>query len=421
MREPSTRHRRATGVALSLWSLAFAALAVAALASPAGALSARFVLNDGATYTRRLEVTAGDGGFTPFFRPAVVVWDGGSIIDGHGADPGSEFSTQTLAVLPHVCESYVSSTGGAKIADMLAEAPVEVDARYRANADLDLCVVLAGGGDFRLGLTAADVYQSLKTYCSARREAGFRVVVLSVLPRAAPGSFEASRIAYNAMLRDTWAEFADGFADIAADPRIGDAGDELDQQFYRPDALHLTNAGNAVMAGVAASALEEQPWLSSRCQVRFREAGGVWGDWRPYAAKSTLVLTEGDGLHVVQAQYRLAGGSPVEVADDIFLDTVRPTPLALRDVVVRRGRLIKLPFRVDDAVPRGPTCTVTVAVTSRSGRVVRRFVRRLVPIGRATSIRFTGLGRGRYQYVVSARDAAGNQQSAPGRARLTVR
>ena len=48
---------------------------------------------------------------------------------------------------------------------MLADAPLEVDARYRAEADLNLCVVLAGGGDFREGLTAADVYAALRTYC----------------------------------------------------------------------------------------------------------------------------------------------------------------------------------------------------------------------------------------------------------------
>ena len=103
---PSRRHIAGIVLALGL-------LAVAVLAAPAGALTARFTLNDEADYTRGLRVTAGDDGWTPFFRPAVVVWDGGSIISGHGADAGFEFPTQTLAVLPHVCQSYVSATGGA--------------------------------------------------------------------------------------------------------------------------------------------------------------------------------------------------------------------------------------------------------------------------------------------------------------------
>lgn len=416
MRGLSPRRRRVAGIALL-----FGLLAIVAPASPAGALTSHFAVNDGDAYSRRSRVTVGDGGSTPFFRPAVVVWDGGSIISGHRAAAGFEFPAHTLAVLPHVCESYVSATGGARIADMLAEAPVEVDARFRAVADLDLCVVLAGGADFRKGLTAADVYQSLRTYCLARRAAGFRVVVLSVLPCSEPATFEAARLAYNALLRDAWPEFADGFADIAADPRIGDAGDNLDQQFYSSDGLHPSSAGYAVMAGVAAPVLEQQPWLSARCELRLREAGGEWGDWRPYAAATTFELPEGEGPRVVEAEYRLGGGEPVAVADDIFVDTVRPTPLALRDVVARRGRALRLPFRVDDEQPCGPTCTAVVQVTTPRGRVLRTFVRRLLPVGRATSIAFAGLGKGRYRYVVSARDAAGNPQAYTGSARLTVR
>ena len=176
-------------------------LAVVAVAAPAGALTARFTLDGDATFARSLRVTAGDGGWTPFFRPAVVVWDGGSIIEGHGATTGHEFPAQTLAVLPHAAESYVSSTGGARIADMLVDAPFEVDTHYRANADLDLCVVLAGGADLYHELTAAEVYQSLKLYCAERRAAGFRVVVLSVLPRNDSRMFEPARLAFNAMLR----------------------------------------------------------------------------------------------------------------------------------------------------------------------------------------------------------------------------
>ena len=416
MRGLSPRRHHAAGIALMI-----GLLAVAALASPAGALTAHFTLNGGDAYSRRLRVTAGDGGWTPFFGPAVVVWDGGSIIAGHGADPGFDFPTQTLAVLPHVCQSYVSSRGGARIIDMLAEAPVEVDARYQADADLDLCVVLAGGGDFRAGRTAAEVYQSLRTYCLARRAAGFRVVVLSVLPCGDPVTFEASRLAYNALLRGTWPEFADGLADIASDPRIGDAGDELDQQFYRPDGLHPNDAGYAVMAGVAAPVLERQPWSSARCELRLREADGEWGDWRPYAAATTLELPEGDGPRLVEAEYRLDGGAPVAVADEIFVDTVRPAPHALRDVFARRGRTVRLPFRVDDEQPCGPTCTAVVKVTTPRGRVLRTFVFRRLGVGRSTSMTVGGLDKGRYRYVVTARDAAGNPQSAPGSARLTVR
>ena len=87
-------------------ALAVTVLAALLFSPVAGALSARFVVNDGDTYSRRPRVTAGDGGWSPFFRPAVVVWDGGSIVAGHRADPGHDFPTQTLSLVPRVCESY---------------------------------------------------------------------------------------------------------------------------------------------------------------------------------------------------------------------------------------------------------------------------------------------------------------------------
>jgi hypothetical protein len=416
------RRRRSFGrSAGAAAALAVTVLSVLVLSPVAGALSARFVVNDGDTYARRPRVTAGDGGWSPFFRPAVVVWDGGSIVAGHRADPGYDFPTQTLSLVPRVCESYVSYTAGAKIADMLFEAPSEVDARFRSGADLNLCVVQAGGGDFREGASAADVYNALKSYCSERRAEGFRVVVLTVLPASGPVTFEATRLAYDALLRSSWGRFADGLVDVGADGRIGDTGDNLDRQFYQSDAVHLTNAGNAVMASVAAPALNAQPWLSLRCEMRLRDGAGAWGDWLPYTGARTLDLAGGDGLHVVGVEYRLDGGPPVSDTDDIFVDTVRPTPLALRDVVAQRGHPVRLPFRVDDAPPCGPTCTVVVRLTTPRGRVLRTFVRRLVPVGERSTVTFTGgLDKGTYRYDVSARDSAGNPQSAVAVARLSV-
>ncbi len=416
MRRGHPRRRRTAAVA----ALALAVVALTA-ASPAFALTPRFAVNGGAAYARGLRATVGDAGWSPFFRPGVVVWDGGSIIAGHGADRGYEFPVQTLAVVPRVCRSYVSYASGARIADMLAEAPAEVDARYDARADLNLCLLLAGGGDFRAGVSAAAEYAAVRTYCLERRAAGFRVVVLTVLPTDRSETFDVARLAYNAMVRDNWPEFADGLADIAADPRIGDSGDELDRQFYKADARHPNNAGNAVMAAVTAPVVAAQPWVSARCELRLRDLPGEWSAWRPYAAATTLQLGDYQGVHQVEAEYRLDGGVPVATSDAIFVDTVRPVSRGLRDVVVRRGRTAVLRYRVADADPCGPTATVVVNVTTARGGVVKTFFRR-VPVGAARTIAFTcTLPKGSYRYVVRARDAARNPELVAASARLTVR
>jgi hypothetical protein len=403
-------------------AVAVLALAVFGLAAASPAVAQRFAVNDGATYARGLRATVGDAGWSPFFSPGVVVWDGGSIIAGHGADRGYEFPVQTLAVVPRVCRSFVSCTGGARIADMLAEAPLEVDARYDVRGDLNLCLVLAGGGDFRAGVSAASVYAAVSAYCLERRAAGFRVIVLTVLPSDRPETFDAVRLAYAAMLRDHWTEFADGLADIAADPRIGETGDELDRQFYGVDALHPNNAGNAVMAAVTAPVVAAQPWVSARCELRLRDLPGDWSAWRPYSAATTAQLGDYQGVHVVEAEYRLDGGEPVATSDAIFVDPVRPEPRALRDVAVRRGRIAVLRYRVDDADPCGPTCTAVVSITTARGRVLKTFARRSVPVGEPGTIAFTcTLPKGSYRYVVRGRDTARNPELVPGIARLTVR
>lgn len=404
-----------------LMALVVSLCVLGAWAPAAHALSRRFVLNDGDAYTRFVRVRAGDSGWSPFFRPGVVVWDGGSIIAGHGADQGFEFPGQTLAMVPRVVQSYVSSSPSAKIADMLAEAPLEVDARYDAEADLNVCVVLAGGGDFHVGATAASVYKALRTYCLQRRAAGFSVVVVSVLPSSRPETFAAARMAYNAMLRSGWDDFADGFADVAADRRIGDDGDQLDRQFYLSDELHLTNAGNAVMAAVTAPVLCDLPWRSADCEMRVRDVPGSWSEWRPYVAQSNVWLDDTQGEHLVQAEYR-SGGETVSTSDTIFLDTVRPTPRVRRNAAVRRGGRAALRYQVDDAEPCGPTSTVTIQLRTTSGRVLRSWVQRLVPVNEPAAVSFAcRLPRGSYRWTVRARDTAGNADAGAAVGRLTVR
>ena len=145
--------------------------------------------------------------------------------------------------------------------------------------------------------------------------------------------------------------------------------------------------GCAVMAGIAAPVLEEQPWRSSGCEMHLREAGGSRGPWRPYSASTTVFLSDVEGPHVVEAEYRLDGEAPIGVYGRHLRRQVPPRAegAARRRGAPRQAGAPALPGR------RRPSraaraATVTVTVTTRAGRVLRTFVRRLVPVGLPASV-----------------------------------
>jgi len=408
---------------LGLLLLGVAVLGQTAVAS-AEALTPRFAIDGGRGWTNERLVAIGDRGWSPFFEPGIVVWDGGSIIGGYKASPGMEFPAQTLRLVPHPVTSLASWSRAAPLADMLAQAPLEVDARYRAEADADVCVAMGGGGDLSLGREPALVHDDLAAYCLGRRAAGFRVVVLTLLPRREPVEFEAARHTFNEQVRANWASYADGLADIAADDRVGEPFDCLDLTYYQPDALHPNDAGYAVMASVAAPVLGRLQWRSSDCEVRFRNRAGAWTEWLPYAARCSWLLGRGDGNHTVDVEYRDGDGVTVAAADEIGLDTVRPVTKAPAAARARRGRLVTLKYRVVDGTPCGPKArSVTIKVRNSAGVLVKRIAltRRRVNQTLGVSFAVPSTWRpGTYVYTVYATDNAGNAQATAGRNTLTV-
>lgn len=420
----------AAGGGLLLCGLFSAAPAVAAVGGALPAtraadvvppvLPSGFAIDDGLQTTNDRLVTIGDGGLTPFFSRGVLVWEGGSIINGGSATDHQELTRQTRDLLDHTCHSYKSTSGNRTLAEMIAEAPERVDTHYDQTADADICVVMAGGGDLSSGADPQTVIDGLRTYCAARRAAGFRVVVLTLLPRSTPAGFDAVRAVYNAMLLEQWPTFADGIADVTADPRIGVDGANLDPVYYL-DQIHPTSAGYAVMAAAVAPALEGVDWRSDACRVRFSNSGNVWTAWTRYAEHRSWLLAPGDGLKTVSARYRDADGAVSTVTAKIMLDT-RPPVTRARKAVVRRGKLATLRYSVVDARPGSATAAVRIVVKDSTGATVLSLScgARRVNVPQLTRFR-CGLSKGGYRYFVYATDAAGNAQRRVGSAGLKVR
>ena len=282
--------------------------------------------------------------------------------------------------------------------------------------------MLGGAAELKWNGDVVTTHAALQQYCLARRAVGFRVVIVTLLPRSDPDGFEAARLAYNQLLRDTWPSFADGIIDIAADPRIGDSGDNRDLLFYNKDAVHPNAAGYAVIGSVSAPVILGLEWRSDRCETRIGTPDGLWTEWAPYVPDQMWTLDQGDGPNLLDIEYRLDAQAAPVVSDDIFVDTVAPVTEALAASRVRRGRGAVLRYAVDDALPSSGTAKVTIRITNAAGRLVKTLRYAELPTNAPLEARFVcRLARGKYRFSVGARDAAGNGSRLIGHQTLTVR
>lgn len=157
----------------------------------------------------------------------------------------------------------VAASGERLSPTMIDDAAAQVDVHYSASAFRNIAILWAGTNDFGLyeNLSAADLHVYIQTWCAARKAVGFQVVVCTLTPRSiigTPENFESRRIQLNALIRANYATYADGLADLAADSRIGNAGDEQDTTYYL-DLLHMTAAGYAIVAEIVANAIIALP------------------------------------------------------------------------------------------------------------------------------------------------------------------
>lgn len=190
-----------------------------------------------------------------------VICDGDSMTYGLGVAVGSTYPQQLEGLLGADWAVGDSGANSDTVADMSGDAATEVDAFYDASAygADNWCVLFGGTNDLYFGASAATTESRIQTYCEDRQAVGFKVVVCTVLPRSdagTPAGFEADRQAVNTWLRANYESFADALADLAADTRIGDAGDEEDTTYYQADLVHPNATGAGVIAQIVYDAIQ---------------------------------------------------------------------------------------------------------------------------------------------------------------------
>ncbi len=138
-----------------------------------------------------------------------------------------------------------------------SNASANVDSLYSASNAANICLLWAGTNDIKLNSrTAAQVYADTITYGQARQAVGWKVVVLTTLPRQNDATFETTRQTLNASIRANWATFADALADVGGDAVLGpNAAASTNGLYYHSDQIHCIDTGYEHVAQIVKVAL----------------------------------------------------------------------------------------------------------------------------------------------------------------------
>lgn len=149
------------------------------------------------------------------------------------------------------CVSLNCAISGQTTAQMITDAATQIDAVYVPNGKKNILIALECENDLFLGASAATAISNFKSYCAARRSAGFYVIAFACPPRSSVGTpvdYESRRVTVNADLENPAhvGVYWDAFLPIHNDSRIGT---EVASQgsTYFADHVHYNDAGSNVI------------------------------------------------------------------------------------------------------------------------------------------------------------------------------
>ena len=203
-----------------------------------------------------------------------VVCKGDSLTFGANATTGQGTATGTS--YPGVLKASLGPTwlvanlgiSGEQVATMIANFATESARQYDDSVAVHWVVIEGLTNDIGSTTDSASVLVGrLSTLCGLWRGVGFKIAVTTVphcdfatvgvaagtYPRQGSAAFNPVADGVNAIIRSTWAQFADKLADYAADPAFAD---ETNATYRAADRVHYTDAGYAVMAGYVQAAIQ---------------------------------------------------------------------------------------------------------------------------------------------------------------------
>ena len=148
--------------------------------------------------------------------------------------------------------SEVTAIDGSSYAFRTRDVAERVDRHAEAVTGTKVLIDMACQQELSAGRKAQDILAEMETYWSARKAAGYDLVVAVTVPDATMFTSAANRerAALNDMIR--WSTVADAVADIAALAEMQDATNKT----YFGDGIHITSATTTLIEPVVTAAIE---------------------------------------------------------------------------------------------------------------------------------------------------------------------
>ncbi len=195
-------------------------------------------------------------GTRTYAPPPQIQCAGNSIVFGTTlSDPATQSWPAKLQVLIGGAGSYhVANLGiGSQTTDMMLTHTAGLTYPFGASSRPHIYFGLEGTNQLFVGSSAVVTLAKLTDLYDGVRDSGFaakRVVVCTILPFGS--SFEADRIAVNTGLRALCAASGYTLCDFAADPLMGQAGQNVEPLFN--DGLHPSDDGTTRLSAIAYAA-----------------------------------------------------------------------------------------------------------------------------------------------------------------------
>lgn len=212
------------------------------------------VAHDAATVTSKYETLKSflsGKSITVTNQTRLLAFEGDSITAGYGNYPAYRW----LVAQSFTPKAFGPSlaVAGNTLSDLNSRAAL-LDSFIVAGRS-NVLFVLDGHNDIVGGTPtpATNWVASYKTYCNARKAAGWKVVIGTLLP-SSDSAFNTQRNIANILLKAD-SSFYDGLADFAANSTIGDDADGSNTTYY-PEATHPSVACHAILAPICKTAVQ---------------------------------------------------------------------------------------------------------------------------------------------------------------------